>query len=101
MAVLTRSGAMVNYKAEAELYAPKRTSSGTKGGIKYQRFKSAAAAIRFAIEELSPKLFPGTYLEIGDERFGSEGIRRLYESPDYPLRRRKKRIRSRARWQDP
>jgi len=30
----------------------------------------------------------GAWMQVGDERFESEEIHRLYESDDYPLRRR-------------
>jgi hypothetical protein len=39
----------------------------------------------------SPGSFSGTlgaWMQVGDERFDSEEIHRLYESDDYPLRRR-------------
>jgi len=29
----------------------------------------------------------GAYMQVGDERFDSDDIHRLYESSDYPLRR--------------
>ncbi len=30
----------------------------------------------------------GPWMQVGDERFNTEAIRNLYESSDYPLRRR-------------
>jgi hypothetical protein len=51
----------------------------------YKRFARAADAIRFAIEELSPQLLVGTYLEVAEERYASKDIRRLYEGVGYPL----------------
>jgi hypothetical protein len=54
----------------------------------FGRFARAADAIRFAIEELPPELLLVTQLKVAEERFNSEGIRRLHESVEYPLIRR-------------
>ena len=51
----------------------------------YRRFAKAADAIRFAIEELSPELLIGAHLEVNEERFSCDEIRRLYEDAEYPL----------------
>jgi hypothetical protein len=81
--------ATVNYNAEAELYPPRRRSFG-RGPVGYKRFKSAAEAIRFAMEELPPELLLGAYLEVDEDRFDGSAIRQLYESETYPLKRRRK-----------
>ena len=53
---------------------------------KYRRFATAAEALRYAVEDLRiPKAF-GAWLEVGDARFNSSEILRLYEADDYPLR---------------
>jgi hypothetical protein len=76
-----------DYSTGAELF-PSKARKSKLHSLRYRRFKSAADAIRFAIEELPPVLLVGAYLQVDEERFDHEGIRRLYESADYPLKRR-------------
>jgi hypothetical protein len=75
-----------DYTAEAELF-PARNWKSRSRGVGYKRFTRASEAIRFAIEELPPEYLLGAYLQV--RRTGlMAGIRRLYESLDYPLARR-------------
>ena len=72
------------YRAPAELFLAK-PMKGSR--TKYWRFATAAEALRYAVEHLrTPKAF-GAWLEVGDERFNSSEIQRLYEANDYPLRK--------------
>ena len=74
-----------DYNAPAELFLAKRPKGSREN---YRRFATAAEAIRYAIEDLrTPKAF-GAWLEVGDARFNSTEIQRLYEADDYPLRKR-------------
>jgi hypothetical protein len=71
-----------DYNAPAELFLAK-PSKGNR--TKYRRFATAAEALRYAVEDLrTPKAF-GAWLEVGDERFNSSEIQRLYEADEYPL----------------
>ena len=87
--------AFCDYSTEAELspaeskvaLLPTRSRRMRKP-IGYGRFARAADAIRFAIEELPLELLAAAQLRVAEERFDSAGIRRLYESVEYPLARR-------------
>lgn len=88
--------AAFDYGIVAELFptrsevksVPSRRRHRRASPVGYGRFASAADAIRFAIEELPPELFPDARLEVDEEIFDRDGIRRLYESDQYPLARR-------------
>jgi hypothetical protein len=73
-----------DYNVPAELFLAKPKKGSRE---KYRRFATAAEAIRFAVEELgTPRAF-GAHLEVGDQRFNSDEIQRLYQSDAYPLRK--------------
>jgi hypothetical protein len=87
--------AIFDYSTEAELsptagevaliWSGRRRTRQPTG---YGRFACAADAIRFAIEELPPELLLAAQLKVAEQRFDVDGIRRLYESVEYPLARR-------------
>ena len=76
-----------DYKAAAELF-PTRRRIPRRQPLGYKRFAQAAHAIRFAMEDVAPELLVGACLEVDEQRYGSDDIRRLYESAEYPLARR-------------
>ena len=76
-----------DYGAPAELFMAKR-KGGLRQQLGYRRFPTAAEAIRFAVEDFPAIRTLGAWLQVGDERFDTEEIHRLYESVDFPLRRR-------------
>jgi hypothetical protein len=75
----------IDFNASAELF-PSRSRTARRP-MNYRRFDTAAEAVRFAIEELPAALLLGAFLEVDEVRFGGDDIRRLYDSPDYPLPR--------------
>jgi hypothetical protein len=86
--------ACFDYGAAAELF-PGRHKTRTMGAVTYVRFAAAAEAIRYAVEEIPANSFRGVFLEVNEERFDSNEIRRLYASVDYPLPRQPVAIRDR------
>jgi hypothetical protein len=75
-----------DYNAAAELF-PTRRRLPPHQSFGYRRFTQAAQAIRFAIEDMPPASLVGAFLEVDEQRYGSNDIRRLYESAEYPLTR--------------
>ena len=51
-------------------------------------FATAAEAIRFAVEDFPAIRTLGAWMRVGDVRFNSDDIQRLYDSNGYPRRRR-------------
>lgn len=76
---------MVDYNAAAELYPSKSLFKSRQ--VRYQRFPSAAEAVRYAIEDMPAELLRGSLLEVGEQRFEGTAIRALYDADAYPLAR--------------
>src|ERR1700736_1020204 len=91
---LERKMAYFDYGAAAELF-PGRQRTKMMAAVAYIRFAAAAEAIRYAVEEIPANSFLGTFLEVNEERFDCNGIRRLYDSAEYPLPRQPAAIRDR------
>ncbi|MGQ0456961.1 MAG: hypothetical protein ACT4OU_07855 [Hyphomicrobium sp.] len=70
------------YDAPADLFVA--TSMRRNGAVKYQRFDTAADALRFAIETLDPTLLKGTVLEVDEERYDAAAMRAFYDGDGYP-----------------
>jgi hypothetical protein len=79
--------AACEYSTEASLFYSKSQLSRGRA-LHFRRFSNAAEAIRFAIEDLAPKLLESCSLEVNETHFFGRDIRPLYDDNAYPLRRR-------------
>lgn len=82
-----------DYNAPAELFlgsrksARSRPKSGATYRPTYQRFDTAAEALRYVIEGLPAAVLPQAWLVVEEARFRSDEIRYLYDGAGYPLAR--------------
>ncbi|MDB5540792.1 MAG: hypothetical protein JWQ89_2519 [Devosia sp.] len=76
-----------NYDAPAELYPSRRYAKSARD--QYRRFKTAAEAIQFIMEDVPGSWLIGSFLEVNERRFDGDAIRSLYEAAGYPLPRQK------------
>jgi hypothetical protein len=76
------------YFLEASLYYAKSANAKRKALV-FRRFTRVAEAIRFAVEELTPKVLDGCTPEISYAPFFGREIRSLYDDHLFPLRRRR------------
>ena len=75
-----------DFLAAAELYLGSDRSSAMAQGPR--TFRSAAKALRFAIEEAAPVSLRGARLSIGEKTFARADMLALYNSRRYPLTRK-------------
>ena len=75
-----------DYLARAELYLGSDQHTAFAQGPR--SFRTAAQAIRFAVEEAAPVSLRGARLIIGTESFSGDDLIRLHRSPDFPLPRK-------------
>ena len=76
-----------DFQAPAELYlGSDRYSAAAQGP---RTFRTAAQALRFALEEAAPVSLKGASLQIGEERRSTDEMVGLYRSPSYPFPRKK------------
>jgi len=75
-----------DFGAPAELF-PSRNRR-VRSPVKYRRFAKASEAIRFAMEELPEPQLLGAIIVVDEARLDHRGIRHLYESADYPLKKK-------------
>ncbi|HWP26101.1 MAG TPA: hypothetical protein VNL39_07135 [Xanthobacteraceae bacterium] len=77
-----------DFSAPADLF-PRRSRKGNRPAG-YRRFDTAAEAIRYAVEEMSPEYLAGAIIECDERRLDRLDILELYRSPDFPLVRKPK-----------
>ncbi|WP_424362879.1 hypothetical protein [Methylocystis parvus] len=85
-----------DYAMEASLFYAKSGQSKRKA-LTFRRFAKAADAIRFAVEDLAPKLLGGCSLEVNETHYFGREIRPLYDDTAFPLARRKPKAASKPR----
>jgi hypothetical protein len=78
--------ASFNFSEPAELYTG-GSWRGRPTGVTYQRFGTAAEAIRYVVEELPGTSRLRSVLEVNEDRFNHSEIQKLYDSSGYPLTR--------------
>lgn len=83
-----------DYSLEASLCYAKSANPRRKALV-FRRFKKAAQAIRFAVEELAPNLLDGCSLEVNETHYFGREIRPLYDDKVFPLRRQTNLVRER------
>jgi len=71
-----------DYFARAELYLGSDPRTAFLQGPR--AFRTAAQAIRFAVEEAAPVSLHGARLVVGDTMFSGADLVRLCRSPDFP-----------------
>ena len=76
----------LNYLAPAELYLGSTWATAQAQGPR--PFRTAAQAIRFAVEHAAPVSLHGAILVSGGATFSGADLRRLHRSADYPLPRK-------------
>ena len=75
-----------DYLAHAELYLGSDRHNADAQGPR--GFRTAANALRFALEEAAPVSLRGAKLKIGKRTFLRDEMIKLYRSLDYPLHRK-------------
>jgi hypothetical protein len=74
----------IDLAAPADVFSSKRFG---KRQVKYQRFETAAEAIRYVVEEIGEGILPGVVVEVNETRLTADAIRSIYASDGYPLSR--------------
>ena len=76
----------IDYSQPAELYVHSRRGR-VRGAATFQKFSTAAEAVRYAVEVLSTTALAGAVIETELGRYEACELRSLYENSNYPLSR--------------
>lgn len=76
-----------DYGASAELYPSRRYAKSARQ--QYRRFKTAAEAIQYIMEDVPGSWLIGSFLEVNERRYDGDAIRGLYQAAGYPLARQR------------
>ena len=72
---MIRQGIAFDYSSPAELFLARRRGRHTD----YRRFATAAEAIGYAVEDLRSRRSISAWMQVGEDRFNKDDIRRLYD----------------------
>lgn len=75
-----------DFQAPAELYLGSSWQTAAAQGS--LSFRTAANAIRFALEHAAPVSLRGARLNIGNAEYSGADLHELYRSANYPLQRK-------------
>jgi len=76
-----------DYNTRAELYLGSNHRAAAEQGPR--AFRTAAQAIRFALEEAAPVSLRGAGLRVGNQYYSGEQLPLLYRSAGFPLPRKR------------
>ena len=76
---------LFSYDAPAELYCSRRYAKSPRD--QYKRFRTAAEALRYIVEDVPGTWLNGSVMEVEERRYDAGAIRTLYEAASYPLDR--------------
>lgn len=76
----------IEFNTRARLYLGRDRATALAQGAK--TFRTAAEAIRFAMEEAAPVSLHGALLVVGNEGYSGARIKAFYASAAYPLKRK-------------
>jgi hypothetical protein len=80
----------IDFNARAELFLGSDIRTAAEQGPR--TFRTAAQAIRFALEEVAPVSLRGALLRIGSQNFSRHDLPKLYRSAEFPLPRKRGQV---------